>query len=184
MRALALLGLLFILLSPLAARAVEPDEILANPVLEARARAISAGLRCMVCQNESIDDSDADLAKDLRILIRQKLKAGASDDQIRAYLVQRYGDFILLKPPFEGATLLLWLGPALVLVLGAGASLRSRPAQSRGRGRGTGGTFRRGKTAARRHPRPQRDVAETAARPVIKKVSSRGHRRVSRHSPF
>ena len=122
MRALALLGLLFVLFSPLAARAVEPDEILPDPVLEARARAISAGLRCMVCQNESIDDSEADLAKDLRILVRERLKAGDSDDQIRAYLVQRYGDFILLKPPFEWATLLLWLGPALVLVLGAGAS--------------------------------------------------------------
>jgi cytochrome c-type biogenesis protein CcmH len=122
MRALALLGLLFVLLSPLAARAVEPDEILPDPVLEARAREISAGLRCMVCQNESIDDSQADLAKDLRVLVRERLKAGDSDEQIRAYLVQRYGNFILLKPPFEWATLLLWLGPALVLVLGAAAS--------------------------------------------------------------
>ena len=122
MRVLGLLGLLCILLSPLAARAVEPDEILPDPALEARARAISAGLRCMVCQNQSIDDSEADLAKDLRILIREKLKAGDGDDQIRAYLVQRYGDFILLKPPFEWGTLLLWLGPGLVLALGAGAS--------------------------------------------------------------
>jgi cytochrome c-type biogenesis protein CcmH len=122
MRAFALLGLLFVLFSPLAARAVEPSEILANPVLEARARALSTGLRCMVCQNESIDDSDADLAKDIRILIRQRLTAGDSDDQIRTFLVQRYGDFILLKPPFEWATLLLWLGPVLVLLLGAGAS--------------------------------------------------------------
>jgi cytochrome c-type biogenesis protein CcmH len=122
MRALGLLGLLLILLSPLAARAVEPDEILPDPALEARARVISAGLRCMVCQNQSIDDSEADLAKDIRILIRQKLTAGDSDDQIRTYLVQRYGDFILLKPPFEWGTLLLWLGPGLVLALGAGAS--------------------------------------------------------------
>ncbi len=122
MRALALLGLLFVLFSPLAARAVQPNEILPDPVLEARARQISAGLRCMVCQNESIDESDADLAKDLRVLIRERLKAGDSDDQIRGFLVQRYGDFILLKPPFEWSTLLLWLGPPLVLVFGAGAS--------------------------------------------------------------
>ena len=122
MRAFALLGLLFVLFSPLAARAVEPNEILANPVLEARARAITAGLRCLVCQNESIDDSQADLAKDLRILVRKKLTEGYSDDQIRAFLVKRYGDYILLKPPFDWATLLLWLGPALVLVSGAGAS--------------------------------------------------------------
>ncbi|HWG03976.1 MAG TPA: cytochrome c-type biogenesis protein [Beijerinckiaceae bacterium] len=115
--------LLFILLTPLAAPAVEPSEILPDPALEARARAISAGLRCMVCQNQSIDDSEADLAKDLRILIREKLKQGDSDDQIRSYLVQRYGNFILLKPPFEWGTLLLWFGPALVLALGAGASV-------------------------------------------------------------
>ena len=123
MRWLGTIGLLFILLTPFGARAVEPSEILPDPVLEARARAISAGLRCMVCQNQSIDDSEADLAKDLRVLIREKLKAGDSDDQIRAYLVQRYGDFILLKPPFEWGTLLLWLGPALVLALGAGGSV-------------------------------------------------------------
>lgn len=122
MRALALLGLVFALLAPLAAHAVQPSEILPDPVLEARARTISAGLRCMVCQNESIDESDADLAKDLRILIRSRLTAGDSDDQIRAFLVQRYGDFILLNPPFKVSTLLLWLGPLLVLVAGAGAS--------------------------------------------------------------
>lgn len=123
MRALYLLGLLFILFLPLAAHAVEPGEILPDPVLEARARTISAGLRCLVCQNQSIDDSQADLAKDLRILVRERLKAGDSDDQIRAYLVQRYGDFILLKPPFKWATVLLWLGPALFLGLGARASV-------------------------------------------------------------
>lgn len=121
-RFLGFLGLLFVLLSPLAARAVEPDEMLPDPALEARARAISAGLRCLVCQNESIDESDAELAKDIRVLIRQKLMAGDSDAQIRTYLVQRYGDFILLKPPFDWTTLLLWLGPGLVLAIGAGAS--------------------------------------------------------------
>ncbi len=86
----------------------------------------------MVCQNQSIDDSEADLAKDLRILIREKLKQGDSDDQIRSYLVQRYGNFILLKPPFEWGTLLLWLGPALVLVLGAGSERHGRASQDGG----------------------------------------------------
>jgi cytochrome c-type biogenesis protein CcmH len=110
-----------------AAEAVQPDEQLGDPVLEDRARAISAGLRCLVCQNQSIDDSDAPLARDLRLLVRQRLQAGDSDAEVRSYLVARYGDFILLKPPFELATVLLWLTP--VLVLGAGAlvlTLRAR----------------------------------------------------------
>lgn len=101
--------------------AVEPDEILSDPALEARARALSAELRCMVCQNQSIDDSQAPLAKDLRVLVRQRLVAGDSDAEVRRYLVDRYGNFILLKPPFETGTLLLWLTPGLVLLLGAGA---------------------------------------------------------------
>ena len=104
-----------------AAGAVQPDEQLADPVLEGRARAISAGLRCLVCQNQSIDDSDAPLARDLRLLVRQRLQAGDSDAEVRQYLVARYGDFILLKPPFELGTVLLWLTP--VLVLGAGAAV-------------------------------------------------------------
>ncbi len=108
-------------LSPLAAKAVEPDEILPDAKLEARARNLSAQLRCMVCQNESIDDSGAELAKDLRLLVRERLKAGDSDDQIRAYLVQRYGDFILLKPPFKADTLALWGAPAIILLVGGGA---------------------------------------------------------------
>ncbi len=108
-------------LAPLAARAVEPDEILPDKRLEARARSISAGLRCMVCQNESIDDSHAPLAKDLRLLVRERLKAGDSDDQIRAYLVRRYGDFILLKPPFKAETAALWGAPIIILLIGAGA---------------------------------------------------------------
>ena len=86
--------------------------------LEARARALSAQLRCMVCQNESIDESNADLARDLRLLVRERLQAGDSDDQIRAYLVRRYGDFILLKPPFKPETWLLWGAPFLVLLVG------------------------------------------------------------------
>ncbi len=109
--------LLLLLCSP--AFAVQPDEQLADPVLEARARDISEGLRCLVCQNQSIDDSDAPLARDLRLLVRERLKDGDSDDAVRSYLVARYGDFILLKPPFEVGTLLLWLTPALVLVAGA-----------------------------------------------------------------
>ena len=103
------------------ARAVEPSEMLKDPVLEARARAISKELRCLVCQNQSIDDSGADLAHDLRLIVRERLTAGDTDDQVKAYLVARYGDFILLDPPFKAKTLLLWSGPALVLLLGAGA---------------------------------------------------------------
>ena len=98
--------------------AVLPNEQLADPKLEARARAISAELRCVVCQNQTIDDSDAELAHDLRVLLRQRLKAGDTDQQAIAFLVNRYGDYVLLKPPFEAETLLLWLGPLLVLVAG------------------------------------------------------------------
>ena len=111
----------FISLNPAPAQAVEPDEILKNPVLEARARDVSSGLRCLVCQNESIDDSHAGLARDIRLLVRQRLEAGDSDDQVRDYLVARYGAFILLKPPIERGTLLLWGTPLIVLILGGGA---------------------------------------------------------------
>ena len=104
------------------AMAVQPDEILVDSRLEARARALSAQLRCMVCQNESIDDSEASLAKDLRILVRERLQRGDSDEQVRDFLVQRYGDFILLKPPLKLETLLLWGAPFLVL-LGGGAAI-------------------------------------------------------------
>lgn len=109
--------------------AVEPDEILSDAKLEARARAISSELRCMVCQNQSIDDSHAPLARDLRILVREQLKAGKSDDEIQAYLVERYGAFVLLKPPFETETLVLWLSPILVFLVGSVALfLRARRA--------------------------------------------------------
>ncbi len=107
-----------LLLAPLAARAVQPDELMTDPMLEARARALSAQLRCMVCQNESIDESNAELARDLRLLVRERLQAGESDDQIRAYLVRRYGDFILLRPPFKLETWLLWGAPFLILLAG------------------------------------------------------------------
>ncbi len=112
------------------ARAVEPDEILKDRPLEARARTISEGLRCLVCQNESIDDSHAALARDIRLLVRQRLVAGDTNAQVTNYLVSRYGQFILLRPPIEAATLLLWGTPLIVLLLGGGAMLlatRRRP---------------------------------------------------------
>jgi cytochrome c-type biogenesis protein CcmH len=96
------------------ARAVQPDEILPDPALEARARAISEGLRCLVCQNQSIDDSDAPLAKDLRLLVRERLKQGDSDRQVVDFIVARYGEFVLLKPKFSPHTLLLWLATPAV----------------------------------------------------------------------
>lgn len=101
-----------------AARAVTPDEQLPDPKLEARARAISQELRCVVCQNQSIDDSEAPLAHDLRILLRERIAAGDTDDQAKAYLVQRYGSFVLLRPPFRPETWALWLGPLGVLAVG------------------------------------------------------------------
>src|SRR5229473_4368713 len=101
------------------ALAVQPDEILPDPKLEGRARALSHELRCMVCQNQSIDDSDAPLARDLRILVRERLKAGDTDQQVIDFLVARYGDFVLLKPRFTSHTALLWLMPAAVFVIGA-----------------------------------------------------------------
>lgn len=97
--------------------AVQPDEVLDDPALEARARALSAGLRCLVCQNQSIDDFDAPLAKDLRVLVRERLKAGDSDDEIIAFVVSRYGEFVLLKPRFTPHTWLLWLATPFVLLL-------------------------------------------------------------------
>ena len=112
------LALLLLLSFGSVAFAVQPDEVLSDKGLESRARDISGGLRCLVCQNQSIDDSDAPLARDLRLLVRERLKAGDSDDQVRNYLVARYGHFILLRPPFEIGTILLWLTPALVLAIG------------------------------------------------------------------
>lgn len=118
MRALVAAALLFFLAAISPAFAVNPDEVLADPNLEARARALSAELRCMVCQNQSIDDSNADLAKDLRLLVRERLKAGDTDEQVLDYLVSRYGEFVLLKPRLSGHTLLLWAMPLLLLVVG------------------------------------------------------------------
>ena len=127
------------------ALAVEPDEILADPALETRARHISAGLRCLVCQNQSIDDSNAPLARDLRLLVRERLKAGDSDAQVMQFIEDRYGEFVLLRPPFNARTLLLWLAPFLALLAAIVVALRvvsrsrrtrtCRPQRSRARRR-------------------------------------------------
>lgn len=109
----------FILTTLPAAFAVQPDEILKDPALEARARVLSAQLRCLVCQNQSIDDSDAPLARDLRVLIRERLVKGESNTQVIDYLVSRYGEFVLLKPRLNSRTLLLWGGPFAILLIGS-----------------------------------------------------------------
>jgi cytochrome c-type biogenesis protein CcmH len=101
------------------ATAVEPGEILKDPVLEGRARDISRELRCLVCQNQSIDDSNADLARDLRVLVRERLTAGDSNPQVFDYVVARYGDFVLLSPPLKSSTLILWGAPGILLIFGA-----------------------------------------------------------------
>ncbi|RWO45938.1 MAG: cytochrome c-type biogenesis protein CcmH [Mesorhizobium sp.] len=115
---LASLILLLTLLFAGAALAVKPDEVLADPALEARARTLSEELRCMVCQNQSIDESDADLARDLRVLVRQRLVAGDTDRQVIDYIVSRYGEFVLLKPRFSLRNALLWGTPVLLLLAG------------------------------------------------------------------
>lgn len=107
-----------LLLGAAGAAAVEPGERLSDPALEARARALSQELRCLVCQNQSIDDSSAPLARDLRLLVRERLQAGDGDAAVRDYLVARYGDFVLLRPPVKAATLALWLAPPILLALG------------------------------------------------------------------
>ncbi len=114
------------------ARAVEPDEIMPDARLEARARTISAELRCLVCQNQSIDDSNAPLARDLRVLVRERLKAGDTDTAVRAFVVERYGTFVLLRPPMSAGTLLLWFAPLLLLLAGLYAGLRRMRAAAAG----------------------------------------------------
>ena len=121
--ALAFASILLMLTMSGTAFALQPDEVLADAALEARARVVSADLRCLVCQNQSIDDSDAELARDLRVLVRQRLQAGDSDAAVKRYLVARYGDYILLTPPLKPATLVLWLGPPALLVAAAVAAL-------------------------------------------------------------
>ena len=112
------LFLMLAVFAPLGAHAVEPSEVLADPALEHRAREVGKGLRCVVCQNQSIDESNAELARDMRVLVRDRIQAGDSNDQVLAYMVDRYGDFVLLDPPFKGSTLVLWIGPGAIAVLG------------------------------------------------------------------
>ena len=120
--ALAACGLFLLLSAPV--RAVQPDEILSDPAMEARARALSAELRCLVCQNQSIDDSNAPLARDLRLLVRERLKANDTDEQVMEYVVARYGDFVLLKPPMNTSTLILWVDAGARSACRAGARLQ------------------------------------------------------------
>ncbi len=118
----ALLIVLLAALLPVSAGAVQPGEMLEDPALEARARGISKEIRCLVCQNESIDESNADLARDLRVLIRERLVAGDTDEQVRQFLVDRYGEYVLLRPTFTGANMVIWLlGPALLILGGVAA---------------------------------------------------------------
>jgi cytochrome c-type biogenesis protein CcmH len=124
------------LLAAVPAGAVQPDEVLSDPVLESRARELSKGLRCLVCRNESIDESHADLARDLRLLLRERLVAGDSDDEAMAFIVERYGEYVLLKPTTGGSNLILWIaGPAM---LGAGGLIAALYLRRRGRGDGPG----------------------------------------------
>jgi cytochrome c-type biogenesis protein CcmH len=110
--------LLVLMLCATTANAVEPDEILSDPALESRARAISADLRCIVCQNEPIDTSNAGVARDLRLLVRERLVAGDTDQQVFDYVVARYGDYVLFKPPWKPTTYALWLTPIVLAILG------------------------------------------------------------------
>src|SRR5215203_5526677 len=118
MKLLCLVMTLLTLVAVPSAMAVEPDEVLSDPALEGRARAISHELRCMVCQNQSIDDSEAPLARDLRLLVRERLKAGDSDAQVVDYMVARYGEFVLLKPRMSWRTAMLWGAPLAILLAG------------------------------------------------------------------
>ena len=132
----AIAMLIAIMLAPLPAFAVNPDEVLPDPALETRARAISAELRCMVCQNQSIDDSNADLAKDLRLLVRKRLTDGDSDSQVLDYLVSRYGEFVLLKPRLGEKTYILW-GAPIALLLAGGIAMGVYAVRRRGKPTGT-----------------------------------------------
>ncbi len=126
----ALLICIALILAPLtSANAVLPNEVLKDPLLEKRARALSKNIRCLVCQNQSIDDSNADLARDLRILVRERLTAGDSDTAVLDFLIARYGDFVMLKPPFKGSTYILWFGPVgifIIAVIGLSVFFRRR----------------------------------------------------------
>ena len=134
MRCLVHWVVLFVLAASPPALAVQPDEVLPNHAQEARARALSKDLRCMVCQNQSIDDSDAPLARDMRILVRERIQAGDSDTQVRDFLVARYGEFVLLTPRFGWHTAILWLAPPLALLIAA-LALYGRARRRTGAGR-------------------------------------------------
>ena len=164
MRALTSLILAFLLFHAVPTHAVQPDEILPDAALEQRARELSRELRCMVCQNQSIDDSDAPLARDLRLLVRERLKAGDSNKQVLDFLTARYGDFVLLKPPLNMRTALLWSLPAGILVVGGVVlfiAIRRR--------RGQGSEFDPARhTAHRRRAGPDRPAARCrSADPVL-----------------
>ena len=122
-RAAVILAALMLLVAAPPAMAVQPDEVLADPVLEERARDISAGLRCVVCRNESIDQSNAEIARDLRLLVRERLVAGDSDDDVMAYVVARYGEYVLMRPTMTGGNILLWLAPLALILAGGALSL-------------------------------------------------------------
>lgn len=115
------LGVMLALASP--ALAVQPDEILPDPALEERARDISAGLRCVVCRNESIDQSNAELARDLRLLVRERLVEGDSDAEVVSFIVDRYGEYVLLRPSLTGANIILWVAPLVLILLGSGLAI-------------------------------------------------------------
>jgi cytochrome c-type biogenesis protein CcmH len=119
----ALLALMLFLLAAGPAAAVQPDEVLPDPALEARARSLSEELRCLICQSQSIDDSDATIARDLRLLIRERLKAGDSDAEVKAFLVDRYGEYVLLRPAFAWHNALLWGAAPLAILVGGGLFL-------------------------------------------------------------
>ena len=138
MRRLAgpLLGFAALLLAATAVPAVTPDEMLKDPALEARARELSAELRCLVCQNQSIDDSDAELAADLRVLVRERIAAGDTDEEVLAYVVSRYGEFVLLKPRFNARNALLWGTPVLLLLIGGVVLIVSARGRRRPAGQG------------------------------------------------
>ena len=118
-----LIALTLALLVAMPSFAVEPDEILDDPVLEDRARDLSAELRCLVCRNESIDESNAELARDLRLLVRERLLAGDTDDEVIAFMVERYGEYVLLRPSTSGSSVLLWLAGPLMLLIAVGVGI-------------------------------------------------------------
>ena len=123
MRQLLAILMLVIMSLPYGAKAVLPSEIMSDPTLEARARTLSLELRCLVCQNQSIDDSNAELARDLRVLVRERLLAGDTDEEVLAHIRERYGDFVLLNPPVQSSTYILWYGPIGIVVFGGGLAL-------------------------------------------------------------